>query len=159
MQSTCSSLLRLLRQLNEKFSGIREKVLVLFSYFVFVSLDLAPQCAQELLLALFSGIIPGRLIVPYAMPGIEPGSATCKERALPAVLSLWPRNRTKDLFLRGNRKPRIALPTPTASSSLIFQSESSCPLSGEFLGPFATLCDPLSISFYDVLCNILRRHT
>lgn len=45
---------------------------------------------QGLILTPCSGVIRGGAWGPYAVPGILPGLATCKARALPPVLSLAP---------------------------------------------------------------------
>lgn len=37
-----------------------------------------PSCPQGLLLPLYSEITPGKLGVPYVVPGTEPMSATCR---------------------------------------------------------------------------------
>ena len=72
----------------------------LFFWFLFGSHP-AMYRGGGLLLALHSGITVAVLRGPYGMLGIEPGLATCKANALPAVLLSQP---LKQIFLTGEKR-------------------------------------------------------
>lgn len=67
----------------------------------------APIGAQRLLLALYSGILPGGAQGPYEVPEIEIWFAACKIRALPKVLDNTSQFVSLDMKTHRNIKIRV----------------------------------------------------
>lgn len=104
------------------------------SYFS-VCLGNIPDCAQGFLLFLLSGIIPGRLEEPYVVMGIKPILATCRARALPILLSHWPK-----IFV-------VPFSSPSPSGCLRYLISFSC----ELVPPLS-----LALSLFSLLMRFLK---